>query len=469
MISGAWLAGLNLLSLARGLIVAGFLATSEYGVWGVLMAVLATVLWLRQLGFGDRFVQQDDADQTRAFRVFFTLEVGVGVGLSLTMAAVIPLYALLIGEPSVLAPGLAMALSPLLVALQAPIWVFYRDMDYLRQRLLQSIDPVLGLVVTVSLAVAGSGVWSLVIGTLVGSSAQALVALAASPHRPALTRPGKDLREYWNFSWPLLVVSGCGMLIVHGTVLAGEAAVGLAGLGAITLANNVTKYTGQVDKAVTDTLYPAVVRIVERPALLFESFVKSSRLALMWGMPFGLGVTLFADDLVHHVLGSRWDPAVILLQSLGIVTALTQVGFNWTAYFRALGRTRPFATTAIASAATFLAVCVPLLFVFELPGLAAGMLVLAVVQLLIRMHFLRTLFPAFSWWRQAARAVAPVVPATAVVLAIRAAGPDSGALAAAALAAYVATVAVATLWLERALLREALSYLRGARPSLVGA
>ena len=42
-------------------------------------------------------------------------------------------------------------------AFQAPLWTFYRRMDYLRQRKLQVFDPVVGFVVTLGLAVAGFG------------------------------------------------------------------------------------------------------------------------------------------------------------------------------------------------------------------------------------------------------------------------------------------------------------------------
>ena len=38
--------------------------------------------------------------------------------------------------------------------------------------------------------------------------------------------------------------------------------------------------------------------VADRTELLFETFVKSNRLALMWAMPSGLGLALFAPDLV---------------------------------------------------------------------------------------------------------------------------------------------------------------------------
>ena len=53
----------------------------------------------------------------------------------------------------------------------------------------------------------------------------------------------------------------------------------------------------------------------DRLDLLFETFVKSNRIALMWGLPFGVGVALFASDLVHFGIGDRWRPGVGLIQA----------------------------------------------------------------------------------------------------------------------------------------------------------
>ena len=41
-------------------------------------------------------------------------------------------------------------------------------------------------------------------------------------------------------------------------------------------------------------MYPAICAVQDRLELLRESFVKSNRLALMWAMPFGVGIALFA-------------------------------------------------------------------------------------------------------------------------------------------------------------------------------
>lgn len=64
------------------------------------------------------------------------------------------------------------------------------------------------------------------------------------------------------------------------------------------------------------------------------------------------------------------------------------------------------------------------------------------------------------------RAVAPTVPAVLAVLAFRAAeaGERTAALALGELVAYAAITVVATVVIERSLLREMIGYVRRARP-----
>ena len=190
--------------------------------------------------------------------------------------------------------------------------------------------------------------------------------------------------------------------------------------------------------------------------------MKSNRLALMWAVPFGTGLTLFCSDLVTYGIGEEWRPAVIVLQLFGVAAAINHLGFNWDAYFRALGQTRPLAVASTGAAVAFLAVVLPLLHSRGLEGLAIAVLVQGLVHLAVRAYFLRRLFRGFAFLPHAARAIAPTVPAVAVVLAVRLAGSGarSGTQAVAELALYAILVVGATLLIEGRLLREMAGYLR---------
>lgn len=466
LVNGAFLVGLYTLGLVRGFVVAALLTTTEYGVWGVVMVTFTTLLWLKQVGVVDRYVQQSEDDQELAFQRAFTVEAIVTAGFVALMLAAVPAVALVYGRAELIAPSLIVIAALAAGVLQTPLWVFYRRMDFVRQRTLQAIDPLVGFVVTVGLAAAGAGYWSLVIGFLAGSLAAGVVAVAASPYRIALRLERGTLRDYLTFSWPLFVAAASSLVIAQSSIVAGEKVLGLAGVGIITLAATISGYVNRVDEVVTQTLYPAICAVRDRADLLFEAFVKSNRLALMWGLPFGIGLALFASDLVHFGIGERWEAGIGLLQAFGAIAAINHVGFNWDAFYRARGDTRPIAIWSFACMVVFVAVAIPLLVSDGLDGLAWGMAAMGVVSLGIRLLYLARLFPALRIVVHMARAMAPTVPAAGAVLLVRLldGSQRTAATALGELALYLAVTAVATVLLERDLLREVVGYLRRARP-----
>ena len=155
-------------------------------------------------------------------------------------------------------------------------------------------------------------------------------------------------------------------------LIAAKLDLGIAAVGVIALAATTQSFTDSADQLVTGALYPAICAVRDRTALLHESFVKSNRLALMWAVPFGTALTLFASDLVHFGIGDRWRPAVIVLEVFGVAAAVNHIGFNCTAYLRARGWTRPIAIANLASMSVFLLAGIPLLLLFGLPGFAAA-------------------------------------------------------------------------------------------------
>lgn len=465
-INSAFFAGIGGLNLLKSFIIAGFLNASAFGIWSILLLAAIFVSAIKAVIVTDKFIQQDEPDQEIAFQKAFTLELMSAGALAAAMLVLAPVLALVYGEEDLLLPGLALSLLLPGLAFQFPISVWYRRMDYFRQRLLMSVDPVVGFVVTVALAAAGFGYWSLIVGIVAGAWAGGVVALATSPYPIALRFDRGIVREYLAFSLPLVVAVTAGLLIAQLSIFFGDVALGLAGAGAIGLAATYTAYTDRVDAIVTQALYPALCRVAERRELLLEAFVKSNRLALMWGVPFGVGLTLFAADLIDFGLGDQWNEALILLQVFGVTAAVNHIGFNWSAFFRATGNTVPIAKVVFVAFIVFAATAIPLLLAYGLAGYAAGVVVMTVFSLVARFYFLNKLFPAFRGVVHIVRAFVPTVPAVAAVLVIRVASAGERALedVLLELAIYAGVTVIATLGFERALLAEAASYLRSRRP-----
>lgn len=468
VINSAFLVGVGALNLLKSLVVVGLLTAAEFGVFSIVVLALYLVIAIKSVAVADRYIQQTELDQELAFRKAFTLELIASGVAALCLAALAPLLALVYGQGELLAPALALALVLPGLALQAPVWVFYRRLDFLRQRILLAADPIVALVVTIPLAAVGLGYWSLVIGLIAGSWTAGALALAFSPYRLGLRFDHSAMKQYVKFSLPLMVSVGLGLMIAQLAVFFGELAIGLAGAGAIGLAGIFSAYSERVDAVVTQTVYPVICRLQDRRDLLLEAFVKSNRLALMWAFPFGIGLTLFVEDLVSFGIGEQWRDAVVLLQVVGLTAAVNHIGFNWGAFYRAAGITRPIAIVTGIALAVFLAVAIPLLFAFELDGFAAGLAVMTVVALAARWYYVSKLFPGLEVAAHAARAIVPTIPAVAAVLGARLAfgGERTVGISLAELGLYVAVTVAATLIVERSLIREVLGYLRReTRPS----
>ena len=220
------------------------------------------------------------------------------------------------------------------------------------------------------------------------------------------------LRGYWSFSAPLLVAGAAGFVMAWSAVLAAKLDLGVAAVGVITLALHGVQLHRSRRPAGHRRAVPGDLRRQgpHRGAVRVAGQVKPA------GADVG-GAVRGRRDAVRVGSGrascsaSAGTTAVVLLQVYGVTAAVNHVGFNWTAYFRALGRTRPIATETVAAAAVFLAAGIPLLLAFGLPGFAAGIAAQAAAALVLRAYWLQQLFPGFDFLRHAARAFLPTVPA----------------------------------------------------------
>lgn len=463
LINSAFQIGLSGLGAIQRVVIAAFLTTAEFGLWGLVISIIVTLAFLKEFGVADKYIQQSEPDQEAAFQKAFTIELLSSIAFVVFIAALMPLWALIYGESDIILPGILTAAAVPIMAFKSPIWIYYRRMEYLRQRLLLSVDPVVTFVTTVALAASGAGYWSFVGGIFAGSTAGAIAAVASSPYPLRLRFDRGTLREYVRFSWPLVGAGLSGLVVIQGGVVAAESVVGLAGVGAIALATSIAIFADRADHIISQTIYPAVCAVVDRRHLLAEIFVKTNRVALMWAVPFGVALALFSDDLVHFVLGERWRDAAGLLAAFGLTCALGQVAFNWTVFQRALNDTRPMFWSSVINIGVFAVVSVPLILELGLTGFALGFAAANTVQVAIRGFYMRRMFRGFSVLTQLVRGLAPTVPAAALVLGFRLVD-DSGysvPITVAEVTAYAVAVLGFTLLFERKLVREIIEYIRG--------
>jgi O-antigen/teichoic acid export membrane protein len=467
-INAAFLMLVEAAALAQGLIVARILGPSEIGLYGIVSITVMTLIALKRVGIDEAFVQQDERDQEREFQLAFSLELALAALFAVLIGIAAPLLAALYDEPRLLPLTLALTYLPIAFALQAPLWIFFRRMDFLRQRSLQAVVPIVTFVVTVPLAAAGVGVWSIVIGAFAGNLASVLLSLRVSPYRLAVRFDREAARRYFSFSWPVLAVTAAGLIVGQGAILVFELDGGLAAAGFLALAVGLTRYADRAEHVISPTVYPVVCAVRDRTSALEELFTAAVRAAAIWSLGFGTVLVLFAPDVVHFLLGDEWDGATVLFQGLGAASALYSLGYTWIAFARGLGRFRQPAAEALVAVVVFGAVAVPAFFAWGADAYVLAICGSSLAILVVRAHFVRRLLPGVDLARLVWRCAWPVAAAAAAPVAVRLAlwgGERSGAQALVELGLFVSVYAAIVIVKERPLLAE----LRHGLPAPAGA
>src|SRR6266480_3393367 len=152
VINALFLGGAEALVLLQGLIVTVLLGPKNVGLYGIVTTTAMTVVALRRVGIDEAFVQQSEERQDEEFQRAFTLELMVGAAFSLVLLISAPLVALAYDDSRLLPLMAAVAYLPTGFALQAPTWIFFRRMDFVRVRALQAMIPAVTFCVTIPLA-----------------------------------------------------------------------------------------------------------------------------------------------------------------------------------------------------------------------------------------------------------------------------------------------------------------------------
>ena len=233
-------------------------------------------------------------------------------------------------------------------------------MDFVRQRTLQALVPVVTFVVTVPLVLAGVGVWSLVIGALAGNAAAVAMSIRLSPYKLALRFDREATRRYVAFSWPILVVTACGLVINQGQVLALKLDGGLAGAGFLALAVTLTRYADRADQVISPAIYPAICAVRDRSETLARDLQRGQPQRRRCGRSASACCSCCSPPTwCTSRSAPKWTGSIVLLQGMAAAAALYQFGFSWIAFARGLGRTRPPALEAVVALAGFFVFAVP--------------------------------------------------------------------------------------------------------------
>jgi PST family polysaccharide transporter len=402
----------KLITLATTVVLARLLDPADFGLMALAMLAFGFLGLFRDLGLGSTLVLRQDLGD-RANGTILTLMIGTAVVVTVLVAASAPLAAALLDE------GRLNSLLPALAATTvfgSLAWFYesllQRDLDF-RRRFVGQLTQSLGFTVgSIPPALAGAGVWSLVIGQIVSMLAYSGVYLLIVPHRvwPAYDASiARDAfltgRGFLAQGWLAWVIQNIDYLIV-GRVL------GTAQLGYYSMAYRLSELTHYgIADPVAKVTFPGFARMRHEGREIAGAYRAALRLVALAVFLIGAILSGAAEPFTRAVFGPDWEPMIDVLAVLGVWAAAKpiQATVGWL-----LNSTGHAGALAVLSAVVVVAE-IPLLIVAANQSTAAVAAVvlgetlvsLAAAAVLVQ----RRVGPTV---RSQARALAPLVAAGAI-------------------------------------------------------
>jgi PST family polysaccharide transporter len=335
--------------LAGRLVLARLLWPEAFGLFALAYAVAVGLQVLCLLQLEPALVQRPALSAGARATAHWSMTAGAVAGAAVLVLLAGPLGALL-GAPAVAPVARAMGAWLVLTALGAAARAtLLRDLAFRRLALAALAAEVVGTGAAIGAALAGAGVWSLVVHVLLTELVETSLVWAMASWRPALHWRRDEFADLMRFGGPLLGRRGVDYLIGQGDRLllgytAGPAALGLYAL-ALRLSRSVTEPVGAIFGRVA---FPAFAHAREDLGRTRRGFFEALRAQAAVTIPLVTALAMTARDLVPLLLGGAWEGAVVLMQVLCVRAVAASL--NTLPRAALLGRGRQWLVLALALA-----------------------------------------------------------------------------------------------------------------------
>jgi O-antigen/teichoic acid export membrane protein len=310
----------QLVQWAATFLVIRILSPSDYGLFAMTGVVLVGLNMLNGYGLASGLVRQPHVT-TREIRQLFGMLIVLNGALAVAQVALAPLAAAYYREPRVAdllrVQALLYFCTPFIALPQA---LLSRAMDFRHQAKANITASLAAAGTALAGALAGWGVWTLVLAPIALFATRALVLTLASRW---LVPPSFDFR-------------GAGALARYGGVMAlgqvfwfvqSQTDVFVAGrsmgahlLGVYTTALFLAQIlVSKAVPALNEIAFAAYARLhADDEDALPRGFVAAVRTVMAVALPFYLGMFAVAEPLVEGVLGAKWTEAAPVVRLLAL-------------------------------------------------------------------------------------------------------------------------------------------------------
>jgi PST family polysaccharide transporter len=401
------------------LILARLLDPADFGIVAFSLAITAYLARLTDLGMSAALVQRRDAGNPSLYSTVFWLANGSGLFLFALCWVIAPYVADLGGNPLITDVFRALAGLFVIASLGAArVALLQHSLEFKKLALPQVAGGLAKGIISIVLAVAGAGVWSLVIGQLAGAFVGLVVIWAVSPWMPKLAFERREVRSLLTFGLGVTAVGIVAEGVVNVDYLIVGARLGETALGLYYLAFRLPELAvGSVSQVSWNVLFPLYSRLHDAAANadgeeLRKGYLKTIRLGSFVILPIGFGIAALAVPLVDVLFGEKWSEAAPAMALIAVFAALNGLSGMPGTIFKSLGKTGLMTLNAVV----YLVILVPALWFAAGNSIEAVAATHVIVQAIILVYVTKVAERVISVaWHAVLKTMAPAFLLSAIM------------------------------------------------------
>lgn len=317
------------LQFAQIAVLARVLAPADFGLMALVVAIMAFLQVFADAGVSNAIIHHQDISQDQLSSLYW-LNVMASSVLALLLVFASGWVAAWYQQPDLqyLLWFAGLALLVAATAQQLRI-VAQKNLRFSSLAKIELLSAVTGFGVALTVAFSGGGVYSLVLGSLTSALAGCCLAWwwLAEGWRPKLRLHLAEIKQFLKFGAYMIGNNLANTFNSQVDILLGGKLLGAQAIGLYSVPKDLNlRIAGVINPIVTQVGMPVMAKAQDDKALLKRVYLQTMRMTSSVNFPIYVALGVFAPEIVHVLLGPKWEESIPLLQVFAIWGLLRSTG-----------------------------------------------------------------------------------------------------------------------------------------------
>jgi len=321
--------GRAILQIAQVSVLARLLAPADFGLMALVTSFMAFLQIFADAGISNAIIHHQDISQKQLSSLYW-LNVGVSACLALLLAGCAPLLATWYHHPEMTLLLIAAGGTLFIGALSQQLRVIaQKNLHFASLAKIELMSSCLGFTAAVVAALNGFRVYSIVIGSFATATCGTLLVwwLLSEGWRPLFRMRLSEIHQFLTFGAYMIGNNLANTINSQIDVMLGGKIIGSHAIGLYSVPRELNlRVAAMINPIITSVGLPVMAKAQYDKAMLKNVYLQTMRMTASVNFPIYMAMLLFAPEIVHLILGPKWEGAIQLLRIFSLWALVRSTG-----------------------------------------------------------------------------------------------------------------------------------------------